>query len=87
MISLKNHRTGGGYLHSHHHLYPDGVGARQQQVNLSIGIFFFFLNKIVKTKTYLVLIISHFRSPHMPTKMKTTIGGLSISKMNTTIVH
>ncbi|XP_076382009.1 protein O-mannosyl-transferase 2 isoform X2 [Megalopta genalis] len=30
-ITLKNHRTGGGYLHSHWHLYPEGVGARQQQ--------------------------------------------------------
>ncbi|XP_020708098.2 protein O-mannosyl-transferase 2 [Athalia rosae] len=31
-VTLKNHRTGGGYLHSHWHLYPEGVGARQQQV-------------------------------------------------------
>ncbi|XP_034938393.1 protein O-mannosyl-transferase 2 [Chelonus insularis] len=31
-ITLKNHRTGGGYLHSHWHLYPEGIGARQQQV-------------------------------------------------------
>ena len=32
LITLKNHRTGGGYLHSHFHLYPEGVGAKQQQV-------------------------------------------------------
>lgn len=32
VITLKNHRTGGGYLHSHWHLYPEDVGARQQQV-------------------------------------------------------
>uniref|UniRef100_A0A6P7H1P1 Protein O-mannosyl-transferase 2 n=1 Tax=Diabrotica virgifera virgifera TaxID=50390 RepID=A0A6P7H1P1_DIAVI len=32
IITLKNHRTGGGYLHSHFHLYPEGVGARQQQI-------------------------------------------------------
>lgn len=32
IVTLKNHRTGGGYLHSHWHLYPEGVGARQQQV-------------------------------------------------------
>ena len=32
MITLKNARVGGGYLHSHYHLYPEGVGARQQQV-------------------------------------------------------
>ena len=32
VITLKNHRTGGGYLHSHFHLYPEGVGAKQQQV-------------------------------------------------------
>lgn len=32
VITLKNHRTGGGYLHSHYHLYPENVGARQQQV-------------------------------------------------------
>ncbi|XP_015113145.1 protein O-mannosyl-transferase 2 [Diachasma alloeum] len=31
-ITLKNHRTGGGYLHSHWHLYPEGAGARQQQI-------------------------------------------------------
>lgn len=31
-ITLKNHRTGGAYLHSHWHLYPEGVGAKQQQV-------------------------------------------------------
>ena len=32
IVTLKNHRTGGGYLHSHYHLYPEGVGAKQQQV-------------------------------------------------------
>ncbi|XP_077300535.1 protein O-mannosyl-transferase 2 [Arctopsyche grandis] len=32
VITLKNHKTGGGYLHSHHHLYPENVGARQQQI-------------------------------------------------------
>ncbi|XP_046479976.1 protein O-mannosyl-transferase 2 isoform X9 [Neodiprion pinetum] len=32
IITLKNHRTGGGYLHSHWHLYPEGMGARQQQI-------------------------------------------------------
>ncbi|XP_023953257.2 protein O-mannosyl-transferase 2 [Bicyclus anynana] len=31
-VTLKNHRTGGGYLHSHHHLYPAGAGAKQQQI-------------------------------------------------------
>lgn len=32
VVTLKNHKTGGGYLHSHFHLYPKGAGARQQQV-------------------------------------------------------
>ncbi|XP_055586526.1 protein O-mannosyl-transferase 2 [Uranotaenia lowii] len=32
VITLKNHKTGGGYLHSHNHLYPKGFGAQQQQV-------------------------------------------------------
>jgi len=32
VITLKNHRTGGAYLHSHLHLYAEGVGAKQQQV-------------------------------------------------------
>lgn len=36
VVTFKNHRTGGGYLHSHYHLYPEGVGARQQQVFFSI---------------------------------------------------
>uniref|UniRef100_A0A3B3UDW9 Protein O-mannosyl-transferase 2 n=1 Tax=Poecilia latipinna TaxID=48699 RepID=A0A3B3UDW9_9TELE len=31
-ISVKNLRIAGGYLHSHWHLYPEGVGAKQQQV-------------------------------------------------------
>ncbi|KAG9508710.1 Protein O-mannosyl-transferase 2, partial [Fragariocoptes setiger] len=31
-ITLKNNRIGGAYLHSHMHLYPHGIGARQQQV-------------------------------------------------------
>ncbi|KAI1295343.1 Protein O-mannosyl-transferase 2 [Halotydeus destructor] len=32
VVTLKNDKTGGGYLHSHWHLYPEGVGARQQQI-------------------------------------------------------
>jgi len=32
LLTLKNSITGGGYLHSHLHLYPEGVGAKQQQV-------------------------------------------------------
>uniref|UniRef100_A0A8D0H019 Protein O-mannosyl-transferase 2 n=1 Tax=Sphenodon punctatus TaxID=8508 RepID=A0A8D0H019_SPHPU len=33
VITMKSLRMAGGYLHSHWHLYPEGVGARQQQVN------------------------------------------------------
>ena len=32
LVSLKNHRTGGGCLHSHFHIYPESVGSKQQQV-------------------------------------------------------
>ncbi|EDW30603.1 GL26758 [Drosophila persimilis] len=32
VVTIKNHKTGGGYLHSHFHLYPKGSGARQQQI-------------------------------------------------------
>uniref|UniRef100_A0A8C6JD87 Protein O-mannosyl-transferase 2 n=1 Tax=Melopsittacus undulatus TaxID=13146 RepID=A0A8C6JD87_MELUD len=32
MVTMKNLRMAGGYLHSHWHLYPEGIGARQQQV-------------------------------------------------------
>lgn len=32
VVTIKNHKTGGGYLHSHYHLYPKSVGARQQQI-------------------------------------------------------
>ncbi|KAH3853450.1 hypothetical protein DPMN_095974, partial [Dreissena polymorpha] len=32
VISLKQQRTGGGYLHSHSHLYPEEHPPRQQQV-------------------------------------------------------
>jgi hypothetical protein len=42
MITLKNARVGGGYLHSHYHLYPEGVGARQQQVTSVSSTFNFF---------------------------------------------
>ncbi|XP_069453271.1 protein O-mannosyl-transferase 2 isoform X3 [Ovis canadensis] len=32
VITVKNLRMAIGYLHSHRHFYPEGVGARQQQV-------------------------------------------------------
>ncbi|KAK2162575.1 hypothetical protein LSH36_96g06009 [Paralvinella palmiformis] len=32
VVTIKNYRTAGGYLHSHPHLYPEGIGVRQQQV-------------------------------------------------------
>uniref|UniRef100_A0A4X2LG47 Dolichyl-phosphate-mannose--protein mannosyltransferase n=1 Tax=Vombatus ursinus TaxID=29139 RepID=A0A4X2LG47_VOMUR len=32
VITVKNLQMASGYLHSHWHLYPEGVGARQQQV-------------------------------------------------------
>ncbi|XP_060663188.1 protein O-mannosyl-transferase 2 [Drosophila nasuta] len=32
LVTIKNHKTGGGYLHSHAHLYPKESGARQQQI-------------------------------------------------------
>jgi len=32
LLTLRNNVIGGGYLHSHLHLYPEGVGAKQQQV-------------------------------------------------------
>ncbi len=35
VITLKSQRAGGGYLHSHFHLFPAGVGAKQQQVRES----------------------------------------------------
>ncbi|KAI8485373.1 Protein O-mannosyl-transferase 2 [Branchiostoma belcheri] len=31
-ITLKNYRPAGGLLHSHWHLYPEGLGAQQQQI-------------------------------------------------------
>lgn len=34
VVTMKNLRMAGGYLHSHWHLYPEGVGARQQQVGV-----------------------------------------------------
>lgn len=34
VVTMKNLRMAGGYLHSHWHLYPEGVGARQQQVSV-----------------------------------------------------
>ncbi|GFR20139.1 protein O-mannosyl-transferase 2 [Trichonephila clavata] len=34
IVSIKSHKTGGGYLHSHWHLYPKNVGAQQQQVTI-----------------------------------------------------
>ena len=42
-ITLKNHRTGGAYLHSHFHLYPEGKGAKQQQVGFETWFIFFYV--------------------------------------------
>lgn len=52
IITLKNQRTGGGYLHSHFHLYPEGVGARQQQVMLNLLFFRFFYYKLQVSGKY-----------------------------------
>lgn len=38
-ITIKNLRIAGGYLHSHWHLYPEGVGAKQQQVRAKCDMF------------------------------------------------
>jgi hypothetical protein len=62
VITLKNHRTGGGYLHSHYHLYPENVGARQQQVRSG---------QVTKT-VHLKRVSS--RSRLTPTKTTTTSG-------------
>ena len=32
VIKIKNDIVGGAFLHSHKHLYPEGIGARHQQV-------------------------------------------------------
>ena len=32
VITLRNGRIAGGLLHSHHHLYPEEAGPKQQQV-------------------------------------------------------
>jgi len=32
VITLRSHHAGSGYLHSHNHLYPEGIGSKQQQV-------------------------------------------------------
>uniref|UniRef100_A0A452TNM5 Dolichyl-phosphate-mannose--protein mannosyltransferase n=1 Tax=Ursus maritimus TaxID=29073 RepID=A0A452TNM5_URSMA len=39
VITVKNLRMAIGYLHSHRHLYPEGIGARQQQVNINACFF------------------------------------------------
>jgi len=51
-ITLKNHRTGGGYLHSHWHLYPEGVGARQQQVVICIYEYLHLIQDTIKKRKY-----------------------------------
>ena len=62
MITLKNARVGGGYLHSHYHLYPEGVGARQQQIT-SVSdrsqIFVFPISICVIDKNTKINIISY----------------------------
>ena len=39
VITLKQRRTGGAYLHSHPHLYPEEHGPRQQQVCTALSPF------------------------------------------------
>lgn len=63
VITLKNHRTGGGYLHSHWHLYPEGVGARQQQVILiDYTIYWLFIFKYSGPSGYEHLLETNFSS-------------------------
>ena len=35
--TIKQRRTGGSYLHSHWHLYPEDQGPRQQQVSYHLA--------------------------------------------------
>lgn len=67
IITLKNHKTGGGYLHSHLHLYPKGSGARQQQVRKIHNLNSFSLSQI-----FLSLRLQHIRI-----RMTTINGRLS----------
>ena len=36
VITLRSHHAGSGYLHSHNHLYPEGIGSKQQQGSDSV---------------------------------------------------
>lgn len=54
VVTFKNHKTGGGYLHSHSHLYPKGVGIRQQQVNWSAQIYWRFCGLATNAQQYLL---------------------------------
>jgi dolichyl-phosphate-mannose-protein mannosyltransferase len=38
VITLRSYKAGSGYLHSHNHLYPEGMGAKQQQVTLDARV-------------------------------------------------
>ena len=39
VITLKNHRGGGGLLHSHPHLYPEEMAEIQQQQVIYMSIY------------------------------------------------
>ena len=44
VITLRSHHAGSGYLHSHNHLYPEGIGSKQQQESSLCLFFFYHLN-------------------------------------------
>lgn len=50
LITLKQRRTGGAYLHSHSHLYPEEHPPRQQQVR---SILFYLFQLVCKHFAYL----------------------------------
>ena len=60
-VTLKNHRAGGAYLHTHHHVYPEEVGPQQQQVGYrqqgqeNVGeVNSFFLRRYVRGRIFTI---------------------------------
>jgi hypothetical protein len=66
VITLKNHRGGGGLLHSHPHLYPEEMAEIQQQQVCST-VYLSHIHLLIHPPTHLAIHSLSIPSTHPPT--------------------
>ena len=73
VITMKNARVGGGYLHSHYHLYPEGQKPKLNQ-NWKLDLFFIHFKMIFIFCSWRDLFIVTYSSNFCPLPISIYLG-------------